>query len=140
MFDLEDNFRNELIILLNKYSKENGSNTPDFILAVYLNGCLGVFDAAVKARDQYLGIEHFTPVTRAEEKRLAPVLPTYGIFRETPLTEQQLSEDRAKLVELYKNVLGGVVDEFTCDKCDLRYKCLLAFDAYNTDGDCLAEK
>jgi len=29
---------------------------------------------------------------------------------------------------------------FTCDECPSRYCCDLAFDAYNTDGDCLADK
>ena len=35
-----DTFRKELAALLNKYNKEIGSNTPDFILAGYLIGCL----------------------------------------------------------------------------------------------------
>ena len=29
---------------------------------------------------------------------------------------------------------------FTCDHCISVHKCVFAFDAYNTDGDCLAEK
>lgn len=29
---------------------------------------------------------------------------------------------------------------FTCDHCRSVHKCALAFDEYNTDGDCLAEK
>lgn len=37
-------FRHELFSLLNKYSKENGSNTPDFILADYLVDCLAALD------------------------------------------------------------------------------------------------
>lgn len=28
----------------------------------------------------------------------------------------------------------------TCDDCSSRLKCALAFDPYNTDGDCLASK
>ena len=31
-------FRTSLSILINKYSMENGSNTPDFILAAYYEG------------------------------------------------------------------------------------------------------
>jgi hypothetical protein len=38
------NFKTELADLINKHSKENGSNTPDFILAEYLNSCLINFD------------------------------------------------------------------------------------------------
>jgi hypothetical protein len=40
----ETKFRRELATLLNRYSKENGSDTPDFILANYLIGCLDVFN------------------------------------------------------------------------------------------------
>jgi hypothetical protein len=29
---------------------------------------------------------------------------------------------------------------FTCDSCDEVSKCEYAFDAYNTNGDCLADK
>ena len=28
---------------------------------------------------------------------------------------------------------------FTCDSCGLRYRCKLAFDPYNTNGECLLE-
>jgi hypothetical protein len=43
-------FRNELEALINKHSIENGSNTPDFILAHYLINCLKAFDDAVNFR------------------------------------------------------------------------------------------
>jgi len=46
--DLE--FEQELEALLNKYSRENGSDTPDWILAAYLQTCLSLFDATVNAR------------------------------------------------------------------------------------------
>ena len=49
------NFREDLQRLLNTYSLENGSDTPDFILAKYLDDCLTAFDAAVKARTSWLG-------------------------------------------------------------------------------------
>jgi len=48
-------FKKELEYLINKYSKENGSNTPDFILAEFMNGCLKSFDAAVKRRENWYG-------------------------------------------------------------------------------------
>lgn len=44
-------FRKELEHLINKYSIENGSNTPDFILADYLVECLQVFENAIKRRE-----------------------------------------------------------------------------------------
>lgn len=46
-------FRKELEILINKNSKENGSDTPDFILAEYLTQCLSAFDVAVIARTNW---------------------------------------------------------------------------------------
>lgn len=50
---MNNEFRQELEKLINKYSKENGSNTPDYILAEYLCDCLETFDRAVKFRTQW---------------------------------------------------------------------------------------
>jgi hypothetical protein len=36
----EEKFRDELEELINRHSMENGSNTPDFVLAEYLVKCL----------------------------------------------------------------------------------------------------
>jgi hypothetical protein len=47
--------RESLQRLLNQCSAENGSNTPDFILANYLTDCLTAFDRAVGAREQWYG-------------------------------------------------------------------------------------
>lgn len=41
---------------INSCSAENGSNTPDFILAEYLTDCLSTFDKASKAREKWYGI------------------------------------------------------------------------------------
>ena len=38
---------------INFHSAENGSNTPDFILAEYLTGCLAAFDKAVQERHRH---------------------------------------------------------------------------------------
>lgn len=43
-------FEKELTELLNKYSKENESNTPDFILAKYLIDCLNAYNKAEQTR------------------------------------------------------------------------------------------
>lgn len=59
----------------------------------------------------------------------------------TPMTEEEVAASRAWAVE------GAALDGFpvdgkgyTCDGCVRVKNCLLAFDRYNTDGDCLAEK
>ena len=46
-------FEKELETLISKYNKENESDTPDFILAQYLKGCLAIYAEAVKARDKW---------------------------------------------------------------------------------------
>ena len=43
-------FREELIALINRHSLENGSDTPDWILAGYIVSCLQAFDTTTKAR------------------------------------------------------------------------------------------
>jgi hypothetical protein len=45
----------ELEQLINKFSKENGSDTPDYILAEYLKGCLELFDKTVALREMFYG-------------------------------------------------------------------------------------
>lgn len=46
-------FRSELNSLINRHSKENGSNTPDFVIADYLIQCLQALDIAVNTRDRW---------------------------------------------------------------------------------------
>ena len=54
------NFDDELVCLLNKCSKENGSNTPDFILADYIGRCLENFNLTVVTREEWHG-RKFSP-------------------------------------------------------------------------------
>ena len=49
--------RKDIENAINCNSAENGSDTPDFILANYLQNCLSAFDIAVKQRDNWYGIE-----------------------------------------------------------------------------------
>ena len=46
-------FRKELAVLINKYGLENGSDTPDFMLAKYLTECLAVFDRVTISRSKW---------------------------------------------------------------------------------------
>ena len=50
-------FADELRALLNGYSKENESNTPDIVLVKYIERCLDAFDEATRARDRWYGVE-----------------------------------------------------------------------------------
>lgn len=48
---LKSTFGEELTSLLNRYSKENGSNTPDYVLASFLQNSLAAFDMAINQRE-----------------------------------------------------------------------------------------
>lgn len=51
----EPSFRDELTRLINRYSRENGSDTPDFVLAQFLCVCLLSFDQGVRERERWYG-------------------------------------------------------------------------------------
>lgn len=64
--DLEDNdrppltaFEQELRKFINSAHMENASNTPDFILAEYLNTCLKAFNVATRRRESWYGRKVF---------------------------------------------------------------------------------
>lgn len=46
-------FEKELKDLINKYSIENESDTPDFILAQYIINSLMIYRIAIEARDRW---------------------------------------------------------------------------------------
>lgn len=54
-----------------------------------------------------------------------------------PRTPEQLAEKRRASLATW---FGGREQSFTCDGCGRAPVCVLAFDLYNTDGDCLDEK
>jgi len=51
------NLRTEIEQAINRCSAENGSNTPDFILAQFLVDCLIAFDKASRAREKWYNVE-----------------------------------------------------------------------------------
>lgn len=48
-------FEQELTALINRHCQENGSDTPDFILAQFMESCLRVFETAVQQRETWHG-------------------------------------------------------------------------------------
>ena len=56
-------FLKKLRDLLNCACRENISNTPDFLIAEYLIGCLVAFEAIVLARDRWYGV-HLEPCNK----------------------------------------------------------------------------
>lgn len=51
-----ESFEEDLTELINMYALEVGSNTPDYVIAKYLVGCLKVFNEGVNSRDSWNGI------------------------------------------------------------------------------------
>jgi anti-sigma-K factor RskA len=68
----DNKFKKGLEELINSYSMENGSDTPDFILATYLLGCLRVFDKAIIDRE----IWYDRPTKHLVEDEWTNQLPT----------------------------------------------------------------
>ena len=57
-------FRKALEMVINCYSMENGSHSPDFLLAQYLFDCLAAFDKAVMHREAWYGrVPSYPPST-----------------------------------------------------------------------------
>jgi hypothetical protein len=50
-------FEQDLTAVLNRYSQENASDTPDFILASFLIGCLEQWNRCVGRRERWYGRE-----------------------------------------------------------------------------------
>ena len=50
-----DSFESDLKVLINSYSRENYSNTPDWILAQYMHNCLKVWELTTGLREGYYG-------------------------------------------------------------------------------------
>ena len=53
--DRHTQFQEELASWLNVRSAENESNTPDFILAQFMQSCLAAFNVAVQQRETWYG-------------------------------------------------------------------------------------
>ena len=50
-----EHLERELAATLNRVSAESASNTPDWVLAQYLLGCLAAFNMAVQQRETWYG-------------------------------------------------------------------------------------
>ncbi len=48
----------KLTALLNTESREQDSNTPDYILAEYMMACLDAFELASNKREAWYGVEN----------------------------------------------------------------------------------
>lgn len=55
--DQRPTFLESLGELINMYSIENGSDTPDYLLAEYLSDCLIAYQKVVTKRDKWFGVD-----------------------------------------------------------------------------------
>ena len=60
-------FEKALEGLINKYSMENESDTPDYILAQYMFTCLSAYRNAVTARDKWFQVDMWTDDKRSKD-------------------------------------------------------------------------
>jgi len=54
----QSRLRKDIEQAINKHSIENGSDTPDFVLAEYLTDCLRAFDKATVRREEWYSKKH----------------------------------------------------------------------------------
>lgn len=66
----QERLRADIRAALNRVSAENGSDTPDFILADYLLDCMRAFDAATAKRDGWYQFEPWAdqPARKQDER------------------------------------------------------------------------
>lgn len=78
-------FIKELETLLNRHSLENQSNTPDFILAKYLKGCLDVYVSAIQERDSWYKFIPFEKALKVNKEKIfviSSILKDKEVFAE----------------------------------------------------------
>ena len=75
-------FEKNLERLINRHSIENGSNTPDFILAEYLRTCLNAFNSASRAREKWYGRE--LEIGPSDIPPMERTMPVFGVENGKP--------------------------------------------------------
>lgn len=104
----QETFQQELSSLINRHSLENGSNTPDFVLANFLQDTLKVYEKAVKARDDWYNrwssfgeIEVSDGPIKTPEQIVAEVLKERG-FDAAWLSKGTVSQIKEMMVRYHR--------------------------------------
>ena len=82
-------FEKELEGLINRYSKENASNTPDFVLAQYLISCLAAYNIAIQQRETWYGRDARPTLDKKKESRLRCHACNSVLEPEKPIDEEK---------------------------------------------------
>jgi hypothetical protein len=97
-------FHHELEKLINCHSKENISNTPDWVIASYLVRCLDVFDDCIKLRERYYGrqfIKKHIPIVKPSETLTALLCgPSGEIAIDFCVEEKRMLKDAIQKIKL----------------------------------------
>ena len=68
-------------------------------------------------------------------------METKGRFvREEPLTPEEFADLRKDCQEDCFRSYGFTPVAYTCDSCEKKFVCMLVFDLYNLNGDCINDK
>lgn len=114
-----ENFEQDLILLINRHSKEGRTNTPDFILGNFLEKCLQAYTDTIDARNKWHQL-HKTPgqtdfpkptesITLNITNSTAPDLA--GSFGIEPARQDYLCHQMNEMCEMF--------DGHTVRTCDL---------------------
>ncbi len=60
-------FEQAIAEVINRYSKENENDTPDYILAQYVSDCLQAYKKAINLRDSWFQVDMWTEDKRSKE-------------------------------------------------------------------------
>ena len=64
MANIKTEFQKELEQLINTHSMETYTDTPDFVLAKYLNNCLIAFNQAMTERKEFFANPPYNPAAQ----------------------------------------------------------------------------
>lgn len=89
----KETLRVKITNAINSCSAENGSDTPDFILANYLADCLAAFDKTVRARDRWYGVQ-LSPLAVSSAKGVEGMTAeqAVGVALSIPMSKTNMSE------------------------------------------------
>lgn len=65
--EMKSEFQKDLELLLNRHSMENGSNTPDWLLAIYLCNCLKNYQDTVYSRQTWFVNSQPWPIASSDD-------------------------------------------------------------------------
>lgn len=97
-------FQHDLEKLINCHSKENTSNTPDWVIASYLVMCLDVFNNCINLRERYYGrqlIEQPIPTMKPSETLTALLCgPLGNIAIDCCIEEKRMLKEAIQKIKL----------------------------------------